>query len=193
MSQWMIGAAANGVIMVAYLAIAFSILNGIAGTGQWRDNPLAVATGAIFLTCGIGHGLHFTHLLLPALGADGQVGEAARTEFNSWHAWAWDAVTAGVAVWYWTLRGRFPALVRGAALFEDMRQRQRQALEIHDNVVQGLAKTKLSLDLGRTEEGEREVEETLAASRKIISDLLGEPGSEMELGPGDLRREVAAP
>jgi signal transduction histidine kinase len=65
--------------------------------------------------------------------------------------------------------------------------------EIHDNVLQGLAKTKLSLDLGRTEEGEREVEETLAASRKIISDLLGEPGSEVELRPGDLRRQVAAP
>ena len=62
-------------------------------------------------------------------------------------------MTAGIAVWYWTLRGRFPALVRGAAL----------------------------------------VEETLAASRKIISDLLGEPGSEVELGPGDLRRQVAAP
>ena len=73
-----------------------------------------------------------------------------------------------------------------------MRQRQRQALEIHDTVVQGLAKTKLSLDLGRTEEGEREVEETLAASRRIISDLLGEPDSETELGPGDLRREAPA-
>ncbi len=111
---------------------------------------------------------------------------------NEWHLWLWDALTAGVAIWYFTLRSRFPALVQGAALFEDMRQRQRQALEIHDTVVQGLAKTKLSLDLGRTEEGEREVEETLAASRRIISDLLGEPDSETELGPGDLRREAPA-
>jgi PAS domain-containing protein len=36
----------------------------------------------------------------------------------------WDALTAGVGVWYWSLRGRFPALVRGAALFEDLELRK---------------------------------------------------------------------
>ncbi len=190
MDAWAIGAAANGVIMAAYLAIAYNIFSGIADAGQWRENPLAVATGAIFLTCGVGHGFHLAHMLLPYAGIDEVGGFAARTEYNEWHLWLWDALTAGVAIWYFTLRSRFPALVQGAALFEDMRQRQRQALEIHDTVVQGLAKTKLSLDLGRTEEGEREVEETLAASRRIISDLLGEPDSETELGPGDLRREA---
>jgi PAS domain S-box-containing protein len=36
----------------------------------------------------------------------------------------WDLLTAALAVWYWTLRSRFPALVRGAAVFEDLRLRQ---------------------------------------------------------------------
>jgi signal transduction histidine kinase len=192
MSTWVFGAIANGVIFVAYLAIAYSIFSGIWQAGQWQQNPLAVATGLIFFTCGVGHGFHLAHLLGPSFGFDLVGGEAARIEFGEWHLWAWDGITAGVAVWYWTLRGRFPALVRGAALFEDMRERQRQALEIHDNVVQGLVKTKLALDLGRTEGGGKEVEETLEASRKIIRELLGEPGSEPELGPGELRREVPA-
>lgn len=192
MDAWGFAAIASGVILVAYLAIAFRILGGVTRAGEWHNNPLAVATGLIFFTCGVGHGLHLVHLLAPSFGFDELGGQSARTAFSEWHLWIWDGITAGVAVWYWTLRNRFPALVRGAALFEDMRERQRQALEIHDNVVQGLAKTKLALDLGRTEEGEKEVEETLAASRKIISELLGDPGSETELGPGDLRREVAA-
>lgn len=75
-------------------------------------------------------------------------------------------------------------------MFEDIRVRRREALEIHDNVVQGLAVAKLSLDLGRAAEATDAVERTLAASRQIITDLLGQPGSEVALGPGDLRRKV---
>ncbi|WP_285550763.1 hybrid sensor histidine kinase/response regulator [Actinoplanes regularis] len=47
-----------------------------------------------------------------------------RHAFGSSFTVGWDLVTAVVAVWYWTLRGRFPALVRGAAVFEDLRLRQ---------------------------------------------------------------------
>ena len=37
-------------------------------------------------------------------------------------------------------------------------------------------------------EGVKEVEQTLEASRKIITGLLGEPDSEVALQAGDLRR-----
>jgi hypothetical protein len=80
-------------------------------------------------------------------------------------------------------RSRFPALLRGTALFEDIRVRQCEALDIHDSVVQGLAVAKLSLDLGRVAEATAAVEKTLAASRKIITDLLGDSKSEASLGP----------
>lgn len=192
MSWWHVAAVANAVILVAYLAIAFSIAGGLRRTGQWQTNPLGVATAAIFFTCAIHHGSHPLHMLLPAVGLEDKTGDAMRTAFDSWHSASWDLVTAAVGVWYWSLRSRFPALVRGAALFEDVKERQRQALDIHDSVVHGLATAKLSFELDRHEDGMRAVENTLAASRKIITDLLGEEGSEIALQPGDFRRAEAA-
>lgn len=193
MDWWVVGALANGTLAASYGAIAYHILTGVARAGQWRTNPLASATGCIFFTCGVGHGLHFTHMVLPWFGLDLETGLVTRASFSDWHVWLWDSITAGMAVWYFTLRNRFPALVRGAALFEDIRIRQREALDIHDNVVQGLAIAKLSLDLGREAEATAAVERTLAASRKIITSLLGESGAEVALGPGDLRKPSRAP
>lgn len=193
MQWWHVGAAANVVITIAYLAISMSITRRlIRQGGRLRDNPLATATAAIFLTCAVHHGGHPFHQLLPALGANAEIGPAMRTAFNEAHVSLWDVVTAAVGVWYWTLRNRFPALVRGAALFEDMRERQRQALEIHDNVVQGLATAKLSFETDEIERGVAAVEETLIASRKIISDLLGTAEAGTALGAGDLRRSTPA-
>jgi len=188
MEWWMLDLAGNGIISVAYLAIATMIIGGVARSRQLLHNPLAVATGLIFFTCGIGHGLHAIHLLSPFLVPGDPVGMAARVEGTQPHMWIADGITALVAVWYLTLRGRFPALVRGSSMFEDIRVRQREALEIHDNVVQGLAKAKLNFEVGRPEKGLKDIEDTLAASRKIITDLLGDVGSEVALKPGDLRR-----
>lgn len=194
MQWWHIGAAANLVILVVYLAIAYTILRGLfASSYAWRNNPLALATGAIFFTCAIHHGSHPVHQLLPELGGtEAHVGLAMREAFDDWHVSGWDILTAGVGVWYWTLRGRFPALVRGSALFEDLHQRQTQALEIHDNIVQGLATAKLSFELGDSERGLDAVERTLVSSREIITKLLGDEDAGTALGPGDLRRSEAA-
>lgn len=70
--------------------------------------------------------------------------------------------------------------------------RRQQALEINDNIVQGLAVAKYALDLGEVDRARPAIEETLAAARKIISDLVEEVGEEMELGPGTLTRDIAA-
>ena len=188
---WMVGTLATGVATVAYLALAFVILQGLRASGQLRTNPLALATGLIFLSCGLGHGIHAAHALLPFAGLDVELGLATRAIASDWHVWIFDALTAVVAVWYWTLRKRFPALLRGTAMFEDMRVRQRQALEIHDNVVQGLAKAKLNFELGRHEHGMKDVEETLASSRRIITHLLGDEGVADAPEP-DLRRTSPA-
>jgi len=189
---WMVGAAANGALTAAYLVIAFHILLGVARAGHWRANPLGLATGLIFFTCGVGHGEHFAHIILPSFGLEQEAGAAARAAFANWHVSLWDALTAAVALWYFSLRGRFPALIRGSALFEDIRVRRREALDIHDNVVQGLAVAKLALDLGHVEQAAVAVERTLAASRKIITDLLGDADSEVAFRPGDFRRTMQA-
>lgn len=189
MSWWYIGAIANVVILAAYLAIAYSIIRNLLPERRWRGNPLAVATAAIFFTCAVHHGSHPVHQLLPALGVEEHTGVAMREAFDDWHVSSWDILTAAVGVWYWTLRNRFPALVRSSALFEDVIARERQALEIHDNVVQGLATAKLAFEMADEDRGMRALDQTLTASRKIITDLLGDNGVPLA---GNLRRNQAA-
>jgi len=191
MEFWMIGALANTAITATYLAIALIIFRGIGAAGQWRANPLALATGCIFFTCSVSHGLRVAHLLLLLLGVEAEIGAATRQVFSAWHISAWDSLTAAMALWYFSQR-RISALVRGAQIFEDVRVRQGEAFEIHDNVVQRLANAKMALDSGETQECLREVETTLAASRKIISDLMGDKRTGHVVRPGDLRRQSPA-
>jgi hypothetical protein len=64
------------------------------------------------------------------------------------------------------------------------REREQQALDIHDNIVQGLAEAQLAFDVGRPDQAREAVDRTLAAARRIMTDLL----EGTALGPGDLRR-----
>lgn len=70
--------------------------------------------------------------------------------------------------------------------------RRQQALEINDNVVQGLAVAKYAFELDQPERAKAAVDGTLEAARKIISDLLEELGDEAQLMPGSLTRDSAA-
>jgi signal transduction histidine kinase len=189
MRWWHFSAAMNTVVLVAYLAISFHILRGVVRSGRITSNPLALATGLIFLTCAIHHGSHPVHMFLPTIGI-GEHSHSMREAFDSWHTSAFDLVTAGVAVWYWRLRNRFPALVRGSALFEDLRERERQALEINDNVVQHLAVAKLAYDLGKHDEAYEAIDVGLTSSRRIITELLGDETSTGKVEPGRLRRQA---
>ncbi|KPM52736.1 histidine kinase [Frankia sp. R43] len=121
---------ANAATTAAYLAICLSIARGLWRSGQWRNNPLGLATAAIFFTCAIGHGSHIFH----NPHADGHPTHSASDGSGAafdpslidvqFLTTGWDVLTATVGIWYWTLRGRFPALVRGTALFEDLRIRE---------------------------------------------------------------------
>lgn len=70
--------------------------------------------------------------------------------------------------------------------------RRHQALEINDNVVQGLAVAKYAFDLGETQKAKEAIEGTLEAARRIISDLLDEVGADEVFGPAALTREKPA-
>jgi mannitol-specific phosphotransferase system IIBC component len=74
----------------------------------------------------------------------------------------------------------------------DARLRQRQALEINDNVVQGLSIAKYALDAGDDVRAYEAVARTLSSARGIISDLLAGSDGRAHLAPGDLVREEAA-
>jgi hypothetical protein len=104
----------------------------------------------------------------------------------------WDVVTAAVGVYYLSLRGSYASVLRGAQMFEDLKVRQRQALEINDNIVQGLTVAKYQLARGQDQHSREAIEQTLRKARGLITDLLGEQGSDVELGPGDLRRSAGA-
>jgi signal transduction histidine kinase len=109
-----------------------------------------------------------------------------------WEAVAWDIFTACVGIYYWTLRRTYGALMSGAKLFDDLRERQRQALEINDGIVQGLATAKLALELDQTTVTREALESTLASARGLITELLGEVSDQPTFAPGDLRRSRAA-
>lgn len=172
---WAIGLVANATIATAYLAVA--VLLGVTAvrTKQWRANPLGAATVLLYLTCGGGHAVYALQLTDVALGNATAAGQGARLLYGEWHMWLWDALTAVVGVTYWTMRKRFPGLVTGAAVFEDLRIRQKRALEINDNVVQGLARAKLGYELNLDAEARGALAETRAAGERIVQDLAARP------------------
>ena len=74
-----------------------------------------------------------------------------------------------------------------AVRLHDNEVRRRHALEINDNVVQGLASVLYLLDLERSASAHAAARQTLAAARSMMSDLLADTGA--ALVPGELVRE----
>jgi hypothetical protein len=189
---WMVTALANLIMVIIYGLIAIEMVVAIIKGRQLLSNPLLTATAAVFVTCTFGHGMHLEHSVLAAAGVWGEsgvaTGLAVRETFSDPTLIVWDVFTALVAIYFYTLRSRFAVVYRGAALNEDLAKREAQAMELHDNVVQGLVQAKYHLNVGNRAEAERVVAATLGSSRSIITNLLGKEGSEIALGPGDLRR-----
>jgi hypothetical protein len=188
---WQIITGANILIGIAYFSIAGIVFNGLRKTGQLGANKLGTATAVIFLTCAVHHTTHSVHMLLPSLGIQDAQALALRESWH-WPTAMWDLASVGAAFFYLSLRGAYSSVLRGAQMFEDLKVRERQALEINDNIVQGLTVAKYAMDAGADDKSRRAVEDTLRASREIISELLGDRGSERELHPGDLRRTLPA-
>jgi len=172
MESWQIGLICNTAIMIAYLLITLAIVIPLARSHQLRSNPLGAATGAIFFTCSIHHGAHALHMMLPALGFTDPQGLAMRAAWG-WPLAIWDVIGALVAIYYWTLRRNYSSLMHGAQLFEDLRAREQQALELNDSVLQGLVVAKMALDLDQPDRSQEALTSSIAAASRIITDLLG--------------------
>ena len=189
--DWRIGATANLVVMVMYFMIVAAILVPLIKEKQLFANRLGAATAAIFFTCAVHHGSHTVHMFLPSIGIDSASGLAMRSAFDPFQV-VWDVITAAMGIYYWTLRRTYGALMSGAKLFDDLRERQKQALEINDNIVQGLATAKLSLELDQHALTREALESTLASARGLITELLGDVAERQTFEAGDLRRSKAA-
>jgi signal transduction histidine kinase len=186
---WFVSVAGNVTVAVAYAFIAFFIGRGLSQTGQWRRNRLAVATFGIFATCSVGHALHAQHLVFaPSVvhGAD------HRGTLTTWPSALMEIATATIAVYYLSLRNRYGILLAGKRLFDDLDDRQRTALEVHDDVIQGLVSAKLALDLGDVGEASRVVEHALGNSRRVVDRLMAPVVASGGIRPGGLRRRGPA-
>jgi PAS domain S-box-containing protein len=78
-----------------------------------------------------------------------------------------------------------------AATLREAQVRRRQALEINDNVVQGLAAAAYSMNQGNVPACSAYLEQTLAAARRMMNDWLVPLDGE-DLQPGDLVRAIPA-
>jgi hypothetical protein len=180
MGSWQVGLVGNAVIMAAYLGICLAIVVPLARSHQLRTNPLGGATAAIFFTCAVHHGAHSLHMLLPSLGFDDPQGLAMRSAWG-WPLASWDVVGAIVAVYYWTLRRNYGSLMQGAQLFEDLRQREQQALELNDTVLQGLVVAKMALDLDKPVKANEALTASIGSASRIITGLLGSQHHSLDL------------
>jgi signal transduction histidine kinase len=170
--SWQVGMVANAIIALAYFLIVLAIVIPLARSHQLRTNPLGAATAAIFFTCAVHHGAHSVHMVLPSLGMNDPEGLAMRTAW-SWPLATWDVVGALVAAYYWTLRTNYSSLMEGAQLFEDLRAREQQALELNDSVLQGLVVAKMALDLQQPHKADEALTTSINSASRIITNLLG--------------------
>jgi GAF domain-containing protein len=73
-----------------------------------------------------------------------------------------------------------------------LEDRRRRALELNDDVVQGLAVAQLALQADRPAEAAKAVQSTLSAAQAIVGELLEDAGAQGRLHPGDLVRAAPA-
>jgi PAS domain S-box-containing protein len=110
---------ANLVIMVAYSAITVAIVVPVHRAGQLCSNKLATATALIFFSCAVGHGLHALGALLVAARPPAAHPAPHVPDDWFWASAIWDAFTATVAVYYWTLRQGYGVLLGKGAIYVD--------------------------------------------------------------------------
>lgn len=178
--SWKIAMVCNTGIAISYLLICLAIVVPLARSNQLRSNPLGAATAAIFLTCSVHHGSHAVHMVLPSLGINDAQGLAMRSAWG-WPLTIWDIVGMVVALYYWTLRRNYSSLMQGAQLFEDLRKREQQALELNDSVLQGLVVAKMALDLDDTRKANAALTTSIDSASRIITNLLGTEGFNIQL------------
>lgn len=191
MHWWILGLVSNAAIAAAYVAIATCIVVPLVRSQQLTKNRLGAATAAIFATCSVHHGLYAVHLALPSFGAD-------MADLSLRAAWGWqlalsDVVGVVVAAHYVGLRRTYGSLMQGAQLFDDLRRRERQALEINDNVLQGLVVAKMALELGQEATAVAALDTSIAAASRMISELLATEDRPVEAGLLRTRAAVLEP
>lgn len=170
--SWQVGLVGNAIIAVVCFLITLVIVTRLARSHQFRSNPLGVATSAIFFTLAVHHGAQSVLMLLPSFGIRDEQGLAMRVAWG-WPLAIWDVTGAAVGLYYLTLRRSYSSLTRGAQLFEDLHLREKQALELNDNVLQGLVVAKMALDLHQPAKAQMALDTAIESASRVITNMLG--------------------
>jgi two-component system cell cycle sensor histidine kinase/response regulator CckA len=124
----------NVLISAAYAAITAAIALPLIRLRQLGTNRLATATALIFFSCSVGHAFHAAASWSVAMGSAMGAGMAHGTGGPAWPPVFWDLLTAGVGVYYWSLRRGYGALVGNGALYQQLISEvkaQEQSAETH--------------------------------------------------------------
>ena len=198
---WQLTAGANALVGIAYLVIAGTIVAVLSRRAP-EDAPARPGRPARLRDLGVQFCLIAALLLAPSLGIETSSGEALRDAWPAVLA-AWAVVGGAAALFLLSQRGSYGDVLLGPGLMDEVKERERQAFEINDNLVQGLSVAKYSLEMGQEDRGRRAVNESLRKARVMTTDLLGEsvlrtitpaPASSGATGPrrsGEERMEVA--
>jgi signal transduction histidine kinase/ActR/RegA family two-component response regulator len=134
-----IGVVANAIAFLVYGTVCVTVALALGPAHQWRINRLATAAVIIFGACSLGHATHAVLYAQAALTGGHAHGDGLLNSVSI----AFDVVTGSVGLWYWSLRSRFPALVRGAEVYEDLRLRQaaERRLRLSEQRYRGIVET----------------------------------------------------
>jgi hypothetical protein len=162
---WQIDLALIAVASACCFAIGITLLAALARTGQLRRNRLALVTALLFCLLGLGELGRASRYV----GFVGDVQTHMRADADWWRL-SGDLLIAALALGYWLLRPGTGA-PHGVLLFSDLHAREREAFQLTDEIVQGLASIAYALELGKIELAETQTKATLAAAQELVSGL----------------------
>jgi hypothetical protein len=190
MMMWQLVTVGNLLTALTYAAITLSMGRRLHRTDQFspRKNPLGVAMTLVFGTVAVRAGWTGVQMLLPLVGIEHRAALALRESYTAWSV-PLPFIAAAVGVGYLWLRGRAGDGPGPASPYPDFALRRQRALEINDNIVQGLIGVRELQALGADEEARVMLQATLEHAQRMMGELLDDAGRG-EIRPGDLRRTL---
>lgn len=185
---WPLVTFGNLLTALTYTVIAALMAVRLHRTEQlsFRANPLGLAMTLVMATVAIRGAWGGLQMLLPSIGVENEAGLALR-EALTFASVPLPFVAAAVGLLYLWLRRRADAETGPASLYPDHALQRRRALEINDNIVQGLLAARELDGLGRDDEARVVLDGTLQQAQRMMGELV--PG---EVRPGSLRRTTSA-
>lgn len=190
MRVWEVITVGNLLTALTYAVIAAGMGRALYRTDQFspRKNPLGVAMTLVFATVAVRAGWIGVQMLLPLVGIEHRAALSLRDSYTAWSV-PLPFVAAAVGLLYLWLRGRAGDRPGPASPYPDFALRRQRALEINDNIVQGLIGVRELDALGRHEEARATLQLTLEQAQRMMGELLDDAAGG-DIRPGTLRRTL---